>query len=172
MRNKRTLIAALAAVAVAGAMALPATVAGATSPSKIWVNGSAVPVGGTGTSCAHPGYQTVQAAINNAGNFGATIEVCTGTYVEQLTITNSVKLVSSGGPVTVKLPAAPADNATSCDAALSSPGQDEISICGLPGPSPSPDLTVSAYWPARDLSSTTASTGCSWVAAATSWPTA
>ena len=147
MRNKRTLIAALAAVAVAGAMALPATVAGATSPSKIWVNGSAVPVGGTGTSCAHPGYQTVQAAINNAGNFGATIEVCTGTYVEQLTITNSVKLVSSGGPVTVKLPAAPANSATSCDAALSSPGQDEISICGAGNVSIT-DITVSAYWPA------------------------
>src|SRR5665213_4550873 len=77
MRSRRTLIAALAAVAVAGAMALPATVAGASSPSKLWVNTSAVPVGGTGTSCAHPGYQSVQGAINNAGNFGATVEVCT-----------------------------------------------------------------------------------------------
>jgi len=147
MRSRRTLIAALAAVAVAGAMALPATVAGASSPSKLWVNNSAVPVGGTGTSCAHPGYQSVQAAINNAGNFGATVEVCTGTYVEQLTITNSVKLVSSGGAVIVKLPAAPANNATSCDVALSSPGQDEISVCGAGNVSIT-NITVSAYWPA------------------------
>src|SRR5665213_1467048 len=144
MRSRRTL---LAAVAVAGAMALPATVAGAASSSKLWVNSSAVPVGGTGTSCAHPGYQSVQAAINNAGNFGATVEVCTGTYVEQLTITNSVKLVSSGGAVIVKLPAAPANNATSCDVALSSPGQDEISICGAGNVSIT-NITVSAYWPA------------------------
>jgi hypothetical protein len=133
---------------VAGTVAIPATVAGAAAPSKIWVNGSATAVGGTGRSCALPGYNSIQTAINNAGNFGATIEVCTGTYVEQLTITNSVNLVSSGGPVTVQLPSTPADNATSCDAALSSPGQDEISICGA-GNVGITNITVSAYWPAN-----------------------
>ena len=155
MRSKRTLFVALAAVAVAGAMALPASVAGASSPSKLWVNGSAVPVGGTGTSCAAPGYTSIQAAINNAGNFGATINVCTGTYVEQLTIVHSVKLVRTGGPVTVQLPAAPVSNGTTCDNALADvnnvgqPGEDAVSICGA-GAVSITGITVSAFFPAGD----------------------
>jgi len=153
MRIKSTMIAALAVVAMAGMVAIPTTVAGA-SGSKIWVSNTAPTVGGTGISCAHPGYSTIQSAINNAGNFGATIEVCAGTYVEQLTITNSVKLVATGGPVTVQLPATPVTNGTSCDTALGTvppgqmpqPGQDEISICGAGNVSIT-GITVSAYWP-------------------------
>ena len=78
MRIKSTMIAALAAVAMAGMVASPTTVAGAAG-SRIWVSNTAPAVGGTGLSCAHPGYSTIQSAITNAGNFGATIEVCTGT---------------------------------------------------------------------------------------------
>jgi hypothetical protein len=114
------------------------------------VSNSAPLAAAPGTSCAHPGYSTIQSAINVAGNFGATIEVCAGTYTEQLTMTQSVALKGSGG-VTVKLPASPVNSTTSCDNAIGAASpfqqpQDAISICGtsvsITG------ISVSAFWPA------------------------
>jgi hypothetical protein len=95
--------------------------------STAWVSGSA-PTVLNGTSCTKPGYSTVQSAIN-AG--AATINVCSGTYPEQLTITKAVKLtaINGTGTATVAMPAAAVDSTTSCDTTGTLKQKDEISIC-------------------------------------------
>ena len=148
MRKVLAILAALVGFVGIGLVAVPG--AGAAMHTRLWVSNSAPLAAAPGTSCAHPGYSTIQSAINAAGNFGATVEVCSGTYTEQLTISNSVALVASGGAATVKLPSTPANSTTSCDTAVntrySTTNQDEISICGpiavgLSG------LTVQALFP-------------------------
>src|SRR2546426_2711053 len=59
-------------------------------PTTRWVNDDDPNGGGyadpnPGTSCNDPGYQTVQAAVMNAGP-GDRINVCPGTYTEEVTI--------------------------------------------------------------------------------------
>jgi hypothetical protein len=86
---------------------------------------------------------------------GAKIEVCTGTYVEQLQITKALSIVAAGS-VTVQLPEEPADSTTECDKASlkgleahgdgNEPDQDEIAICG-PGTVTITGLTIDASWP-------------------------
>ena len=63
------------------------------------------PVSAPGNSCTHPGYSTIQSAINAVAP-GTVIHICAGTYTEQLTITKSLSLTASGS-VTVKLPTSP-----------------------------------------------------------------
>jgi parallel beta helix pectate lyase-like protein len=115
----------------------------------LWVGAN--PVAAGGTSCARPGFSSIQSAIN-AASPGQQILVCAGTYTEQLQITKPVRITALGR-VTVQLPAVPANATTSCDTAMAAgnpPGeqdQDGISICGdiavtLTG------LTVSAAWAA------------------------
>ena len=117
-------------VAVAAALIAP-TAADASSPGTLWVN-SGTTVTGNGTSCAAPGYNTIQAAIN-AASPQATIEVCAGTYAEQLQITKSVT-INGIGNVEVTLPSSVANATTACDTAPGTgafqPDQDGISICG------------------------------------------
>jgi hypothetical protein len=129
---------------------VPATAAGART-NKLWVSSTGTLGSAPGTSCANPGYRTIQSAIDVAGNYGATIEVCGGTYTEQLTITTSVTLKATGGAVTLVLPATPANATTSCDLAVdstySTTDQDAISICGPVSVGLS-GLTVQAVWPA------------------------
>ncbi len=119
--------------------------------STLWVAGGAVGPG-PGVSCADAGYATVQAAID-AATKSDTIEVCPGTYSEQLSITKPVSLVAADGvgTATIALPAVPANSSTPCDEAAGrtvyGTPQDEISICttGKVGLS---DLSVDAKWPA------------------------
>ncbi|MGO9490574.1 MAG: right-handed parallel beta-helix repeat-containing protein [Solirubrobacteraceae bacterium] len=122
MRSKHLI--AVAPLAAVLALALPALA----SAAGVYVSNSN-PVG-SGTSCASPGYATIQAALA-AG--GTKINVCGGTYTEQLEITKAVKLqlASGAGTARVVMPATPADSLTSCDTAAGvEPGQkDEISIC-------------------------------------------
>lgn len=152
MRRWSLILATLVGLATVGLLAVPQAGAAGHGKihSKLWVSNSAPLAVAPGTSCAHPGYSTIQSAINVAGNFGATIEVCAGTYTEQLTMTQSVALKGSGA-VTVKLPASPVNSTTSCDNAIGAASpfqqpQDAISICGasvsITG------ITVSAFWPA------------------------
>ena len=145
MRRSKILFAALAAALTVGMLVVPATVAGATAP--LWVSNVATLGVAPGTSCAHPGYSTIQAAVNAAPS-GATIKICQGTYVEQLNISTNVNLTAVGS-VTVKLPSSPADSTTTCDTEIPNSyqaNQDAVSICGatvnITG------ITVSAYWPA------------------------
>jgi hypothetical protein len=117
---------------------------------SLWVGTAATTKDG-GTSCAEPGYNTIQAAINAAAP-GQQIMVCAGTYTEQLQITHSVE-ISGIGTVIVKLPGSPADATTTCDKQMASgnPGnppekdQDAISICGDISVSLA-RITVDAAW--------------------------
>lgn len=112
--SRRGLIHALIGACVA-LSALAISVAGA-SAATLWVSGSAA-VSSPGNSCTHPGYNTIQSALDVPGS--GTVEVCTGTYTEQLTITKTVKLVAVDGTGTAKvvLPGSPVVSTTPCDAA-------------------------------------------------------
>ncbi len=112
------------ALAVAAPMAQAATTSGPAHPT-LWVSG-ATAMGGNGTSCAHPGYNTVQAAVT-AAPAGATVKVCAGTYTEQVEITKSLTLTGTGGRATLTLPASPANSAACASTASSQYGVD---VCG------------------------------------------
>jgi hypothetical protein len=141
------------AVLTATAAAL-AAVPAAASAGSLWV-AHAPTVKSPGKSCTSPGYNTIQSAIA-ADTTGAKIEVCTGTYVEQLQITRGLSIVAAGS-VTVQLPEEPADSTTECDKASlkgleehpeysDQPDQDEIAICGS-GMVTITGLTIDASWP-------------------------
>jgi nitrous oxidase accessory protein NosD len=129
---------------------LVVSVAGA-SAATLWVSHSAV-TSSPGSSCANPGYNTIQSAIA-AG--GGTVDVCTGSYTEQLTIERAVKLVAVNGAGTAKvvLPATPVDATTKCDTAKGTESyeadQDLVSIC-TPGTVTITGLTLEPKWPAGD----------------------
>jgi hypothetical protein len=102
---------------------------------------------GNDTSCASPGFATISAALSAVTTPGTIIKVCTGTYGEQLAITQSVSLRSVGS-VTVAGPATPASDLTSCDAdGGSQPNQDVVDICGPVTVSIS-GFTIKGGWPA------------------------
>jgi hypothetical protein len=123
--------AALASAAVIAALAWGIVPASATTTTTLWVSTSTT-VSGNGTSCSDPGYNSIQSAINAAPS-GATINVCSGTYTEQLQITSSV-IIDGMGNVVVQLPSTPADSTTACDKAKGTgsfqPDQDGIAVCG------------------------------------------
>ena len=145
--------------------------AGAAQPKTLWVAppsvvvavSSAASPAVTATSCATATYHTIQSAIS-AAPVGATINICTGTYVEQLTLTQSVSLVAVGA-VSVQLPASPANSETACDNAPGNgpyePDQDGVLICGNATVSIT-GITVDAAW--GQTRAATASTGSSWPA--------
>jgi nitrous oxidase accessory protein NosD len=145
----RSLCRALAGACMALAI-MAATAAGA-SATSLWVS-SSTPVSSPYDSCAHPGYSTVQAAIAAAGP-GATVDVCTGVFVEQLTITKPLKLnaVNGAGTAKVVLPEAPTDSKTPCDEAPGTgsyqPDQDGVSIC-TSGTVRVTGMTFEPKWPA------------------------
>jgi hypothetical protein len=56
------------------------------------------PPAGLNTSCALPGYNTIQAAVNGSAP-GDTIVVCPGTYPEQVTVGKSLTLSGSGNSI-------------------------------------------------------------------------
>jgi len=154
MRKFVTIVAASAVTLMVGVAAAPATVAGAVGPPSVaWVSHTTPLAAAGGKSCAKPGYNSVQAAINNTAS-GAVIHVCAGApYVEQLQITQPVTIKGAGeGTTTIALPASPANSTTACDAAVNTAygaygtTQDEISICQAGSVSIS-DLTVQPQWP-------------------------
>jgi hypothetical protein len=125
---KRIALSSSVACLLAAAVALPAS-AGAAS---LYVSNKAPAVSG-GKSCTQPAYNSIQTALGAPG--AATIDVCPGTYAEQLTITKAVKLnvVGTSGSAKIVLPASPADTKTECDQANGTeafqPDQDGVSIC-------------------------------------------
>jgi hypothetical protein len=114
--------------AVAVAICLMAVAASAAGASTVYVSNSAPVVIG-GKSCAQPEFNKVQEAIAAAA--GGTVNVCAGTYTEQLSITSSVKLtaVSGVGTATLQMPASPAQSMSSCDTKEALVQSDEVSIC-------------------------------------------
>jgi hypothetical protein len=101
-----------------------------------WVSDTAATTTGAGTSCAAPGFTTVQAAVVRAQTApAATILVCPGTYAEQLQVTGGAHLtIAAAYPrsgVVLTLPAHPADATTSCDTANPAAiDQDGLVVCG------------------------------------------
>ena len=149
------LIKPVAAIAVLVAIAILPMTASAAPPKTLWVSptavvpASAVTNAAADTSCATASYNTIQSAIN-AAPVGATINICAGTYTEQLTITQTVSLVAVGA-VTVQLPASPANSETACDNAPGNgpyePDQDGVVICGTATVNIT-GITVDAAWAA------------------------
>jgi len=134
---------------------LTETTTDAAKTNVLWVAPAHV-VSGNGTSCVHPGYNSIQAAVSVA-HAKATIDVCAGTYVEQVQVQRAVKLVANGA-VTLKLPAHPADSTTACDEAgllgeetqslgSGQPDQDLLAVCGA-GTVSVEGFTFEADWPA------------------------
>jgi hypothetical protein len=137
----------IGACAVLCGLAAPAVA----NAASVYVSNSSPVVSG-GKSCTQPNYPTIQGAIDALKSVpGATIDVCPGTYAEQLTIVNPVKLNVAGTPGSAKitLPASPANTVTVCDKAAAeagfSPDQDEISICKA-GTVSITGLKVEAKW--------------------------
>jgi Right handed beta helix region len=137
----------IGACAVLCGLAVPA----AANAASVYVSNSSPVVPG-GKSCTQPNYATVQGAIDALKLISnPTINVCPGTYTEQLTITKALKLSVAGtaGSAKVVLPASPADTKTECDEAPGTgefqPDQDGISIC-TPGTVSITGLTVEAKW--------------------------
>jgi hypothetical protein len=138
----------IGACAVLCGLAIPAAAANAAS---LYVSSSSPVVLG-GKSCTQPNYATIQGAIDALKSIsGATINVCPGTYAEQLTIGTPLKLAVAGTPGSAKvvLPASPTNTNTPCDNAAAaagfSPDQDEISICKA-GTVSITGLKVEAKW--------------------------
>jgi Right handed beta helix region len=128
------------ALTAAAPMAQAVTAGGGTHPT-LWVS-SATVAGGNGTSCAAPGFSTVQAAVT-AAPAGATVKVCGGTYIEQVEITKSLTLTGTNGKVTLALPASPQDS-TACAATSSS--QYGVDVCGPISVTLS-HLVIHSAWP-------------------------
>jgi hypothetical protein len=106
---------------------------------------------GADTSCAHAGFKEIQTAIDEAETLpGSTVDICSGTYREQLEITGEVTLVGKGHSK-VTLPAAIGDSNTTCDKEIDAlggqPDEDLVSICGEATVKVS-TLTLEAKWPA------------------------
>jgi hypothetical protein len=158
-----------AATVVAAAGPLSGTAAAATpwGQQTLWVS-SAATKSSADTSCQTAAYHTVAAAVAAAesehGFPVPIIDICPGTYSEQLTIEASVELTRAPvapnlGPVTIQLPAAVGSNqslglsTTPCQAADTAKGtqvpQSVIEVCGTT-PNVNVDirgLTVEGNWP-------------------------
>jgi hypothetical protein len=100
----------------------------AASASTVYVSNSAPVVAG-GKSCAQPAASTVKAGIVAAA--GGTVDICSGTYTEQIEISTGVKLkaVNGVGTATLAMPSNPATATSSCDTKEGLAQKDEISIC-------------------------------------------
>jgi hypothetical protein len=134
------------ACAVLCGLAAPA----AANAASLYVSSSPVVPGGK--SCTQPNYNTIQGAIDALKSLpSGTVNICPGTYKEQLTIVKPLKLNVAGTPGSAKvvLPASPTNTETACDKAAAeagfSPDQDEISICKA-GTVSITGLTVEAKW--------------------------
>ena len=104
--------AVLAAGAVIALLAAPS----AASATTGWV--AQTPPTPPFNSCAHPGYERIQDAINGPVTV---VKVCPGVYQEQLQITHAVNIGPGASGYTVKLPAAPAASTTAWASVTRSP---------------------------------------------------
>jgi hypothetical protein len=145
MLKLRKAILASSVIAVA-AVALPA----AASAATLYVGEHAST---PGNSCTHTGYTSIQSAITAAAP-DSTIDVCKGTYIEQLEVKKQVNLVGKETPI-VKLPVAPENSKTACDEAINTAtggeDQDLVSICTSKTVTMT-GMTLEAKWPAGGCS--------------------
>ncbi len=144
MRRISVLLGSAAAIVLTAGI-VPAVAQAATAASPVlWVSPE-TPVAGNGTSCTAPGSNTIQGAIT-AAPAGATIEVCAGTYTEQLQITQSVTIDGQTNAV-LQLPSSPVNSTAACDNVQGAgPDQDGIVICGKSTSVTISNLVVNAAW--------------------------
>ncbi len=138
MLNRWKSILAATAITAVSAVALPAMA----QANALWVGSSPkAPF----NSCMNPGYATIQAAVSAPGT---TIDVCPGTYTEQIQIERPVSIKAPMGGVKIKLPEPVKNSTTPCDTAITGyqPNQDAISIC-TSGTVSITGLTLEALWP-------------------------
>jgi hypothetical protein len=166
-RSAIRVVSSLGAVAVTSA-ALLASASGASASTRpeLWVatTGTAT---AADSNCATARYSTVQSAVTAAENGETahplavpTIELCPGTYQEQVTITKSLVITHAprSGPVLIELPAIPALSATNCQAKATSAQvpQSVLEICGAAAGGANSNgvsvsisgVTVQGDWPA------------------------
>ena len=137
---QRVIAVASAAVLALGGTAAASAASGPGSVQKYWVatNGSA---SNANTDCATAGYSTVQSAVTAAEAAETAlqplppfIEMCPGTYQEQVTITKNLNIVHAprSGRVTIEGLASPVGSTTNCQATDTSSQvpQSVIEICG------------------------------------------
>ena len=115
-------------LALAATLCLTAAMAASADAATVYVSETAPTVPG-GRSCAQPGYSSVQAAVDAVG--AGTVDVCPGTYTEQVSIGGPVKLTAVGGigTATLAMPASAGDSTSSCDTKEGLEQRDEVSIC-------------------------------------------
>jgi hypothetical protein len=132
-----------ATLAALAALAPNAVAAGGTA----WV--SAATISAPFNSCEHPGYNSIQGAID--GTAGK-VEICGGTFHEQLHIERAVVIIGNGARV--ELPVTPEKSETACDAASEAgdglEDQDLISICTT-GSVKLDGLALDAIWPGNPV---------------------
>src|ERR1700677_4924535 len=149
LKRRSATLFGVATVALA-VVALPATASAKKAKPVVWV--SAEPVSAPHNSCADPGYNSIQQAISDTD---ATVEVCGGTYEEQLTIERPVSVIGNGA--TIKLPATPLKLETPCDEASEAADgledQELISIC-TKGDVSINEVTADAIWPGQPIGAT------------------
>jgi hypothetical protein len=158
-------VASAAVVALGGAAAASAATSGAGSHPTYWVatTGSA---SHANRDCASARYSTVQSAVTAAeaaetGSQVPTIEVCPGTYQEQVTITKSLTVTHAprSGRVTIEGLAVPAGSTTNCqvkDTSTQVP-QSVVEICAATASGANTTgvdvsisrVTVKGDWPAN-----------------------
>ena len=166
LRRRNVTILGLAAVTSAALLA-SAGAANASTRPELWVATTGAPTAAD-FSCATARYATVQSAVTAAESLEAahplvvpTIELCPGTYQEQVTITKSLVITHAprSGRVLIELPATPALSTTNCQANATSAQvpQSVLEICGAAagganttGVSVSVNqVTVQGDWPAN-----------------------
>jgi hypothetical protein len=166
-RSAIRVVSSLGAVAVTSA-ALLASASGASASTRpeLWVatTGTAT---AADSNCATARYSTVQSAVTAAENGETahplavpTIELCPGTYQEQVTITKSLVITHAprSGPVLIELPAIPALSTTNCQAKATSAQvpQSVLEICAAAAGGANTNgvsvsisgVTVQGDWPA------------------------
>jgi hypothetical protein len=134
-RGHRIAVCAIATAAIA--LALPAI---ASAKSTVFV--SPEPVKGPFSSCATPGYNSIQEAITISGS-GTTIHVCAGTYTEQVVMQKPDNIAADPG-ATLKLPVAPAATKSPCD---SEPEEQDLFMVCTGGKVSISGLTLDGAWP-------------------------
>jgi hypothetical protein len=135
-----------AVIGALGALTVLASAPAGASASTLFV-GSRVEA--PGNSCSKAGFSSVQAAIE-AASPGSTIQICGGTYREQLEIDKPLAIVGKSSP-TILLPEHPVNSETTCDeernlARGGQPDQDLVALCTT-GTVTVSKVTFEAKWP-------------------------
>lgn len=112
-------------VGVLVTMAVATVGSASASAATLYVSNTS-PVVPNGKSCTQPAYSEIQAAVT-AATAGSKINVCPGTYTEDLQIEKGLKVAATGtaGSAKLVMPANPTDATTPCDSSQ----KDAVSIC-------------------------------------------